>query len=115
MYSSHCLLFSEGETVPGGIVIEDVEESVSEKGADSDFLPNTVREVISIPCATVSFLIQNSIHSSHKQTQSKVIFLLRLGCGLDYVHSRAGSSNFEHSLTFPGNVCSSAYILYVCG
>lgn len=74
MYSSHCLLFSEGETVPGGIVIEDVEESVSEKGADSDFLPNTVREVISIPCATVSFLIQNSIHSSHKHRLSRKLF-----------------------------------------
>ncbi len=39
-------LFSEGETVLGQTVIEDVEENVPENGIDSDFLPNMVRKVI---------------------------------------------------------------------
>ncbi len=47
-------LFSEGETVLGQTVIEDVEENVPENGVNSDFLPNMVRKVIFFsPCAVV--------------------------------------------------------------
>lgn len=111
---SVCLfVFSEEENVQRQIVIEDVEENISEKGVDSDFLPNMVRRV------WLDFDREEKYNiycpQSHKHSQlSQFIFLFRLlGCGLDYVHSRAGSSYVEHSLTFPGNVHSSACIPYV--
>lgn len=39
-------VLSEAETVPRQIVVEDVEESISEEGVKSDLLPNTVRKAM---------------------------------------------------------------------
>lgn len=51
--------FSEGETFPRQIVIEDVEEDVSEREDDSGFLPNTVRGVIFNGSLSDGFLIDS--------------------------------------------------------
>lgn len=46
LFNLFFVYFSERETVQRQIVVEDVEENISEEGVHSDFSPTTVREVI---------------------------------------------------------------------